>query len=73
MATSHRWRVRRAMLTPPTVWCALVPSRSQPRGYKIEFDGEGEAVIKADPEVNYLGGLLPFRSGGNPAASSSKS
>ena len=38
---------RRAMLTPPTVWCALVPPRSQPCGYKIEFeeihDGEEKA------------------------------
>jgi hypothetical protein len=40
-------RARRAMLTPPTVWCALVPPRSQPCGYKIEFeeihDGEEKA------------------------------
>jgi hypothetical protein len=68
-ATSHRWRGARAMLTPPAVWCALVPSRSQPPGFKIEFDPIRHLPhFVADPKVDYLGGLR-FR--GNPASSSS--
>ena len=47
------------MLTPPTVWCALVPSRSQPDGFKLNYDPiRPEATcFKADPKFDYSGGL----------------
>ena len=44
-ATSYWWHADRAPLTPPTVWCALVPSRSQPPGYKIIFSEDGRSPM----------------------------
>ena len=44
-ATSYWWHADRAPLTPPTVWCALVPSRSQPPGYKIKFSEDGRSPM----------------------------
>ena len=48
-ATSYWWHADRAPLTPPTVWCALVPSRSQPPGYKIKFSEDGTVLLEYPP------------------------